>query len=169
MAKRCKAATATEKTLLSREVTDLFEREWAARTRLTELLRHDTRLSMKTQGVLALVVLLGVLGCESTPHYDRTKVVVIGTTYPKKAYGTVKLFQDKAEVPGQYDVIALMSVEGNAGDEAAFIKAFLYRAADLGGDAIIFYRGNVVGGQTGIGAGGNGGFGLITTPSQDAA
>ena len=70
MAKRCKAATATEKTLLSREVTDLFEREWAARTRLTELLRHDTRLSMKTQGVLALVVLLGVLGCESTPHYD---------------------------------------------------------------------------------------------------
>jgi len=52
----------------------------------------------------------------------------------------VKLYQSKEEVPSSYDVIAIMSVEGKAGEEAQFIKAFLYRAADLGADAVIFYR-----------------------------
>ncbi len=63
-----------------------------------------------------------------------------------------------------------MSVEGNAGEEAQFIKAFLYRAADVGADAIIFYRGNVVAGQGGGAwiAGAKGGFGLPTNPTQDA-
>lgn len=59
---------------------------------------------------------------------------------PQKPYGTVKLFQSKEEVPASYDVIAIMSVEGKAGEEAAFMKAFLYRAADLGADAVIFHR-----------------------------
>lgn len=59
---------------------------------------------------------------------------------PKKLYGSVRLFQSKEEVPGVYYVSAIMSVEGDSGDEAAFIKAFLYRAADVGADGLILYR-----------------------------
>jgi hypothetical protein len=116
----------------------------------------------------AVIALTTILGCESTPHYNRTKIVVVGTTFYKKPYGTVKLFQSKAEVTDAYDVVALLSVEGNAGEESAFIKAFLYRAADVGADAVIFYRGNVAVGQAGLAvAGNNGAFGF-TNPSQDA-
>ena len=123
---------------------------------------------MKKVIIPVLAALSLILGCESTPHYNRTKIVITGATLPKKPYGTVKLFQSKAEVKDSYDVIALMSVEGNAGEESAFIKAFLYRAADVGADAIIFYRGNVVAGQQGIGGGGNGVFGFLESPAQDA-
>src|ERR1035438_4930747 len=95
--------------------------------------------------ILPVVAILSlILGCESTPHYNRTKMVMLGTTFPKKPYGTVKLFQSKEEVVGKYDVIALMSVEGKAGEEAQFIKAFLYRAADVGADGMILYRGSVM-------------------------
>jgi hypothetical protein len=123
---------------------------------------------MKKAIIPFFTALLLVVGCESTPHYNRTKIVMTGQSFPKKPYGTVKLFQAKAEVTGNYDVIALMSVEGNPGDESAFIKAFLYHAADVGADALILYRGSVVAGQQGIGAGGNGGFGFLVSPSQDA-
>jgi hypothetical protein len=118
--------------------------------------------AMKKPLISFLAVLSLLLGCESTPHYNRTKVVSLGAPMPKKAYGTVKLFQSKGEVKGGYDVIALMSVEGKAGEEAEFIKAFLYRAADLGADAIIFYRVNVAVGRGGGGwfAGRGGGFGM---------
>lgn len=109
-------------------------------------------------------------GCESTPHYNRTKVVVIGQTLPKKPYGSVKLYQNKEEIPGAYDTIALMSVEGKAGEEAAFIKAFLYRGADLGADGVILYRVSLAAGVEGGGwiAGKGGGFGLPSITSQDA-
>jgi hypothetical protein len=107
-------------------------------------------------------------GCESTPHYNRTKVLALEAPLPKKPYGTVKLFQSKQEVTGKYDVMALMTVDGNPGEEAAFIKAFLYRAADLGADAIIFYRGDVAAGQQGLGGGANGAFGFFQSPAQDA-
>ena len=124
--------------------------------------------------ILAVVSFL--LGCaESTPHYNRTKVLTFEAPLPKKPYGTVKLFQSKTpygsiqdEIAVKYDVIALMTVEGRAGEEAAFIKAFLYRAADLGADAIILYRGSVVAGQEGLGGGANGTFGFRENPSQDA-
>ncbi len=129
------------------------------------ILQHKT---MRKMMVPVLAVLSLILGCESTPHYNRTKLVMVGAALPKKPYGTVKFFQSKAEVQGSYDTIAMMSVEGNEGEESAFIKAFLYRAADVGADAIIFYRGTVVAGQQGIGGGGNGGFGFIVSPTQDA-
>ncbi len=77
---------------------------------------------MKATLIPVLAILTLVLGCESTPHYNRTKLVILGTPLPKKPYGTVKLFQSKEEVSGSYDVIGLMSVEGGAGEEAAFIK-----------------------------------------------
>jgi hypothetical protein len=118
--------------------------------------------------IALLCAMSAILGCESTPHYNRTKIVVTGAALPKKPYGTVKLFQSNSEVTSNYDVIALMSVEGSPGDESAFIKAFLYRAADVGADAIILHRGTVVAGQQGIGAGAKGSFGFLETPSQDA-
>jgi hypothetical protein len=119
----------------------------------------------------ALPLLLPLLaGCESTPHYNRTKVVTTGQTFSKKPYGTVKLYQNKEDVTDPYDVIALMSVEGKAGEEAAFVKAFLYRAADLGADGLILYRVSLMGGSEGGAwiAGNGGGFGLPTKTVQDA-
>lgn len=87
--------------------------------------------------LMAMVVLAG---CESTPHYNRTTMVTVAEPLPKKPYGSVKLYHAKEEVPGSYEVMAILSVEGNAGEEALFIKAFLYRAADLGADAVLFQR-----------------------------
>jgi hypothetical protein len=63
------------------------------------------------------------------------------TTQPKKPYGSVKLYQDKSEITKKYEVMALMTLEGDAGDEARFVTAFLCRAADLGADGVILYRG----------------------------
>jgi hypothetical protein len=101
---------------------------------------------------LVLVSLVGlVLGCEPCPHYNRIQATSIAGTPikkpspDKKPYGTVKLFQDKAEVSRAYDVIGLMTLEGSAGDEARFITAFLYRGADMGADGVILYRGTPMG------------------------
>ena len=123
----------------------------------------------KTLIPLVLVTTL-LAGCESTPHYNRTKVVTMGELSPKKPYGSVKLYQSKEEVPGSYDVIAIMSVEGKAGEEAQFIKAFLYRAADLGADAVILHRVSLAAGTEGGGwiLGKGGGFGLPYKTTQDA-
>ena len=97
--------------------------------------------------IFLITVALTLVGCqEPTRHYDRTEVVALESPRPKKRYGSVKFYQSKADVPGHYDIIAILSVEGKAGEEAAFIKAFLYRAADLGGDGVIFYRVSVAGG-----------------------
>lgn len=117
---------------------------------------------------ISLVPLLGVaallFGCESTPHYNRTKVVALAEPQPKKPYGSVKLYQSKDAVPGTYEVIAMMSVAGKAGEEAQFIKAFLYRAADLGADGLILERVSLVAGSQGAWVGDIGGFNTI----QDA-
>ena len=125
---------------------------------------------MKKTLIPLLVITSLLLGCESTPHYNRTKVVNVGTPLPKKPYGSVKLYQSKEEVPSDYEVIAIMSVEGKAGEEAQFMKAFLYRAADLGADAVIFYRVSLAAGTEGGGwiVGKGGGFGLPYNTSQDA-
>ena len=123
---------------------------------------------MKKTLIPLLVIASFLLGCESTPHYNRTKVVTFSQPLPKKPYGSVKLYQSKEEVQGSYDVIAMMSVEGKAGEEAQFIKAFLYRAADLGADAVILYRVSLVAGtEGGWIVGKSGGFGLHNT-TQDA-
>jgi hypothetical protein len=133
---------------------------------------------MKKRLIPILAVLSIFLGCgtEPTPHYNRTTILTFtNTPLPKKKYGTVKLIQSQTsygsvqnEVEGKYDVLALMTVEGHAGEEAAFIKAFLYRSADLGADALILYRGDVVRGQEGMAIGAkNAGLGF-TNPSQDA-
>ena len=105
-----------------------------------------------------------IVGCESTPHYNRTKVVSLAPGYPRTPHGSVKLYERKEDVPKTYDIIALLSVEGRAGEEAQFIKAFLYRAADLGADGVIFYRVSMVAGSEGIlGFGNGGGLGIQST------
>ena len=117
-------------------------------------------LIMKAPLLLAAVLAL-VTGCESTAHYNRTKVVMLGPQLPARPLGSVPLFQSKEEVPEPYKVFALMSVEGRAGEEAQFIKAFLYRAADLGADGLILYRVALAAGPEGGGwiAGNGGGIG----------
>lgn len=94
--------------------------------------------------LLAIALLL--IGCEPVPHYNRVQMASL-TGQPNKVpikqhgkvkpYGTVKLFQSRAEVTTPYEVIGIMTVAGEPGDEARFITAFLYRAADMGADAII--------------------------------
>jgi len=139
--------------------------------RRANIFRHNVpcSLPMKTS-IFLLLVLAAAAGCESTPHYNRTKVVNLTPPLAKRPYGTVKLYQDKSDVPGAYDVMAMFSVEGKAGDEAAFLKAFLYRAADLGADGLILYRGPVAAGTTGGGwmVNRNGGFGMPGQLTQDA-
>src|SRR5215469_11034249 len=105
---------------------------------------------MKLPLIPLTLVAFTLLGCEATRHYNRTQMVTLQQSLPKKPYGTVKLYQAKEEVPGAYDVLAYLSVEGNAGEEAQFMKAFLYRAADIGADGVIFYRGSLVAGQQGF-------------------
>ena len=89
---------------------------------------------MKIKMIPVLAVLLLILGCESTPHYDRTKLVTFGPAFPKKPFSAEHFYWKKEEVPVPYDVIGLMTLEGNPGDEAAFIKAFLYRAVSAGSE-----------------------------------
>jgi hypothetical protein len=117
-------------------------------------------------------ILLCFSGCSSEPtqYYNRTKVVNLAPLWPRKEFGNVKLYQSKDDVQGAYYVAAIMSVEGRAGDEAAFIKAFLYRAADLGADGLILYRVSYAAGISGGGfvAGKDGGVGMPVNPSQDA-
>jgi hypothetical protein len=112
--------------------------------------------------LLAVAALL--IGCEVTEHYNRTKVVTLTTPQPQRAYDSVKLYQNKEEVPGAYEILAIMSVEGKAGEEAQFIKAFLYRAADLGADAVILYRVSLAAGPEGSG----GARSFSINPAQDA-
>lgn len=93
-------------------------------------------------GLIPIVFIL--VGCESCPHYNRTQVAGPNgapvAAAAKKPYGSVKLYQDKSEVPGSYDVIAILSVTGDKNEEPKFITAFLYRAADIGADGVIFHR-----------------------------
>jgi hypothetical protein len=64
--------------------------------------------------------------------------------------------------------MAILSVEGSAGDEAQFIKAFLYRAADLGADGVILYRVSLAAGTQGVLVAGHGGGLGLSSPAQDA-
>jgi hypothetical protein len=134
--------------------------------------KQKTILMRKMLAPLFAVVLclFGCVNTEPTQYYNRTKVVNLAPLWPRKQFGNVKLYQSKDEVQGAYYVAAIMSVEGRAGDEAAFIKAFLYRAADLGADGLILYRVSYAAGISGGGfvAGKDGGVGMPVNPSQDA-
>jgi hypothetical protein len=122
--------------------------------------------NMKKSVITIACIASLLLGCEVCPHYNRIKVGSLTgapvAAYPKKEYGTVKLYRDKSEVTEKYEVFALMSLQGDPGDEPRFIKAFLYRAADMGADGVILTRGESVG------TGGPYGGGVATAYRADA-
>lgn len=105
---------------------------------------------MKKTTTLSLLSLALLCGCgEPVTHYNRVQVASL-TGQPVevphskhgkvKPYGSVKTYFNKAEPLSHYEVISLLSVEGEAGDEARFLTAMQYRAADMGADGLIFYR-----------------------------
>jgi hypothetical protein len=99
---------------------------------------------MKMKIIAAASVACLLMGCEACPHYNRTQVMgpngsaVVPAA--KKPYGSVKLYENKSEVSGSYDVVAILTVAGDKNDEARFLTALRYRAADLGADGVILYR-----------------------------
>lgn len=84
--------------------------------------------------LVALACLVGA--CAPVHHYNRLQVAEY-TKLPRKPYHTVKVFQTADDVKRQYEVVGMMSCEGSAGEEAGILNAMLYRAADMGADAII--------------------------------
>ena len=80
---------------------------------------------------------LFLVGCEAVPHYNRVQSVSFVGAPPRKAYGTVRVFQTAEEVKRKFEVVGQLSCEASAGDEAAILKAMLYRAADMGGDGLL--------------------------------
>jgi hypothetical protein len=88
--------------------------------------------------ILSLCVLLSlVVGCEPVPHYNDMRTAALAGPFPKRPYGSVQLYQSFADVTRPYQIIGLLSEEGSPGDEALMIQAMLYKAADLGGDAVV--------------------------------
>jgi len=80
---------------------------------------------------------------EPVIHYNRLNVVSFTgrgqrfPTPPQRPYGTVKVFETRDDVKQPFDLIGMMSCEGEAKEEAEIIRAMLYRAADMGADGII--------------------------------
>jgi hypothetical protein len=94
-----------------------------------------------TRWACSLLVCL-LFGCEPVRHYNRLEVAPFAgpAKVPKeqrRPYGTVKVFQTVADIKRPYEVIGMMSCEGSAGEEAAIVRAMLYRAADMGADGLL--------------------------------
>jgi len=78
-----------------------------------------------------------VLIITACPHYNRLQVAALAGHGEKRPYGTVTVFQNKAQIPRPYIVVGIMSCEGSIAEEAAILNAMLFRAADLGADAVL--------------------------------
>jgi hypothetical protein len=103
-------------------------------------------------GLLLIIVLCGcasdgpmreAFGREPVIRYNRLNVASFTgrmqrfPTPPQRPYGTVKVFENRDDVKQAYEIIGMMSCEGEAKEEAEIIRAMLYRAADMGSDGII--------------------------------
>jgi hypothetical protein len=55
----------------------------------------------------------------------------------RKPYGTIRPYNTEQDVGRPFEVIGFMSCEGSAGEEAAILKAMLYRAADMAADGLL--------------------------------
>jgi len=99
-----------------------------------------TRTAIKTV-VLILASISLLSGCgEPCPHYNRLQVAAFygsGTPPTPKPRTAVIPFDTPADVGRPYRPIGFMSCEGSVGEEGGILKAMLYRAADMGADAII--------------------------------
>jgi hypothetical protein len=84
-----------------------------------------------------------VIGREPVIHYNRLNVASFAghvqrfPTPPQRPYGTVKVFETPGNVGQPYDLIGMMSCEGELREEAEIVRAMLYRAADMGADGVI--------------------------------
>ena len=84
-----------------------------------------------------LFLVLCFSGCEPCRHYNRLQVVTYAARAPRRPYGTIQPYQNAHDVGRPFDVVGFMSCEAPAADEAAVLKAMLYRAADMGGDGVL--------------------------------
>lgn len=98
---------------------------------------------MKTTAILLAAACVILSACEPCPHYNRLQMAPLAGAGPKKPYGTIKYFRTADEVKRPYDVVGVMSCEGSGAEEAAILKAMLYRAADIGADAVITNTGKI--------------------------
>jgi hypothetical protein len=97
---------------------------------------------MKTTLIITttLFIVLAFTGCAPCRHYNRLQAApLIDTRHvTRKPYGSVtQVWRSPSEIPGHYQVIGMLSCEGDIGEEAGILNAMLYRAADLGADGIL--------------------------------
>lgn len=90
---------------------------------------------------LSLSLLL-LVACEPCKHYNRLQVVaytgpVKAAKAERKPYGSIRPYNNAKEIGRNFEVIGFMSCEASAADEAAVLKAMLYRAADMGADGVL--------------------------------
>ena len=96
---------------------------------------------------LFLILCVAVLcGCangnkftEPCAHYNRLQVATFygpGTPTPKP-YGTAVPYYSESEIKQPFKPIAFMSCEGDIREEAAILKAMLYRASNMGADGVL--------------------------------
>ena len=88
-----------------------------------------------------LLLLLLIAGCAGEPcrHYDRLQAAYFGGAgpAPKRPYGSVVPIYHASDVKRPYTVVGFMTCQGGVGEEAGILKAMLYRAADMGADAVL--------------------------------
>jgi hypothetical protein len=77
------------------------------------------------------------VGCTPMAHPNRLRVAPFQTVAAKPR-GGVQVFQQAVDIKRPYKVIALLTTDADAADEAAVLKAMLERAADLGADGLLF-------------------------------
>lgn len=89
----------------------------------------------------ATLLLLVLTACEPCRHYNRLQVAAFaGATERKPGTGdrtTVKVFWTLEEVKQSYQVVGLLTCEGDVSEEAAILNAMCYRAADMGADGLL--------------------------------
>ena len=106
--------------------------------------RRDLGWACLLMGVLVLAA-----ACEPVHHYNRLQIASYINGLPRRPYGSVQVFQFADEVKRPYEPVGILSCDGTPGEEAGILNAMLYRAADMGADAIILNGPRVAGDDIG--------------------
>ena len=96
------------------------------------------KLSMKN--ILPLFLLAGAAlfaGCATTPSASQIRVDRLMEVSPAPKAGPVPVFLGEDDVPGDFDELAELRLDGNAGFRQQAADAFAAKAAALGADAVI--------------------------------
>ncbi len=97
---------------------------------------HRSRRQLAWASLLLGTLILTV-ACEPVPHYNRLQAAILIKGLPRRPYGSVHVFQFADEVNRPYQPVGILSCDGTPGEEAGILNAMLYRAADMGADAIV--------------------------------